>query len=70
MNKTNTQPGTWTTLQMAQMSDNGVISLKCVNRQTDSKSISNCPCSVLAVHEQSQEKQITFYQSLIRDLNF
>ena len=46
-----------TTSQMAQMSDKGIISLKCVNRQTDSKNFSNYPCSVLTVHEQSQEKK-------------
>jgi hypothetical protein len=52
-----TQPGTWTTSQMAQISDKGVISLKCVNRQADSKKYIQLPLQCpLTVHEQSQEK--------------
>ena len=71
MNKTNTQPGIWTTSQMAQMSDKGIIFLKCVNRQTDSKKYLQfplqCPHSSWTI---SRKKLITFYQSLIHDLNF
>jgi hypothetical protein len=46
-----TQPGTWTTSQMAQISD------KCVNLQADSKKYLQLPLQCpLTVHEQSQEK--------------